>query len=303
MAVPFLDVHAGYRELRDEIDAAVARVLESGRYILGAEVEAFEEQFASYCEVGHCVGMGNGLDALHLALLACGIGPGDEVIVASNTFIATWLAVSYAGAVPVPVDPDPGLAELGSCAASDYATPAVPVSAPSDPAVLIDTIEGLRARAEAGQILFGTVDSWLIWRLTGGKCHVTDYSNASRTLIFNIHTLDWDDELLRLLNIPRAMLPKVVPSSGVLGQADGLIIAVMGERGYPMDDFEQRADDVSVDHPDVVEHYRAGHAVSARIGRGQDASTEDLRQAFVHYRYLFQELLETEPEQDRRATG
>ena len=90
---------------------------------------------------------------------------------------------------------------------------------------------------------------------------------------------------------------------GVLGQADGLIIAVMGERGYPMDDFEQRADDVSVDHPDVVEHYRAGHAVSARIGRGQHASTEDLRQAFVHYRYLFQELLETEPEQDRRATG
>lgn len=107
MKVPFLDVRAGYRELRAEIDAAVARVLDSGRYIQGAEVEAFEENFASYCESGHCVGVGNGLDALHLGLLACGIGPGDEVIVASNTFIATWLAVSYAGAVPVPVEPDP----------------------------------------------------------------------------------------------------------------------------------------------------------------------------------------------------
>ena len=93
MIIPFLDVHASYRELRDEIDAAAARVLDSGRYILGDEVEAFEEQFASYCEARNCIGVGNGLDALHLALIACGIGPGDEVIVASNTFIATWLAV------------------------------------------------------------------------------------------------------------------------------------------------------------------------------------------------------------------
>jgi glycerol kinase len=85
---------------------------------------------------------------------------------------------------------------------------------------LLDTVPGLRARAEAGEILFGTVDSWLIWRLTGGQRHVTDYSNASRTLIYNIHELDWDDELLRLLHIPRIMLPEVVPSSGVLGETD-----------------------------------------------------------------------------------
>jgi glycerol kinase len=83
---------------------------------------------------------------------------------------------------------------------------------------LLDTVSGLRGRAEAGEILFGTVDSWLIWRLTGGQRHVTDYSNASRTLIFNIHKLDWDDELLRILGIPRAMLPEVRPSSEVLGQ-------------------------------------------------------------------------------------
>ncbi len=85
---------------------------------------------------------------------------------------------------------------------------------------LLDTHEGLRQRAEKGEILFGTVDTWLIWRLTGGKCFLTDYSNASRTLIFNIHTLDWDDELLGILGIPRAMLPEVRPSSEVYGETD-----------------------------------------------------------------------------------
>jgi glycerol kinase len=85
---------------------------------------------------------------------------------------------------------------------------------------LLETIPGLRARAEKGDVLFGTVDSFLIWRLTGGQRHVTDYSNASRTLIYNIHKLDWDDELLRILKIPRAMLPAVQPSSAVYGQTD-----------------------------------------------------------------------------------
>ena len=83
---------------------------------------------------------------------------------------------------------------------------------------LLDQIDGLRARAERGEILFGTVDSFLIWRLTGGRRHVTDVSNASRTLIFNLHTLDWDDELLRVLDIPRAMLPEVLPSSHRFGE-------------------------------------------------------------------------------------
>jgi glycerol kinase len=85
---------------------------------------------------------------------------------------------------------------------------------------LLETIPGLRARAEKGDVLFGTVDSFLIWRLTGGKRHVTDYSNASRTLIYNIHKLDWDDELLSILKIPRAMLPEVKPSSEVYGETD-----------------------------------------------------------------------------------
>lgn len=104
-SVPFLDLQAAYLELRDEIDAATARVLASGWYIQGTEVEAFEADFASFCGAAHCVGLGNGLDALILALRALGIGPGDEVIVPSNTFIATWLAVSAVGARPVPVEP------------------------------------------------------------------------------------------------------------------------------------------------------------------------------------------------------
>jgi dTDP-4-amino-4,6-dideoxygalactose transaminase len=106
-AVPFLDLKQPYAELRGEIDAALHRVAAGGWYILGQEVRAFEEEFAVYCGARHCVGVSNGLDALHLILRAWDIGPGDEVIVPSNTYIATWLAVSYAGATPVPVEPDP----------------------------------------------------------------------------------------------------------------------------------------------------------------------------------------------------
>ena len=83
---------------------------------------------------------------------------------------------------------------------------------------LLDQIDGLRARAERGEVLFGTVDSFLIWRLTGGRQHVTDMSNASRTLLYNLHTREWDDELLRILDVPRAMLPEVRPSSHRYGE-------------------------------------------------------------------------------------
>lgn len=105
MKVPFLDLGAAYLELEAESDAATQRVMRSGHYILGPEVAAFESEFAAYCEARHCIGVGNGLDALHLILRAMEIGPGDEVIVPTNTYIATWLAVSYAGATPVPVEP------------------------------------------------------------------------------------------------------------------------------------------------------------------------------------------------------
>ncbi|MGB8509469.1 MAG: glycerol kinase GlpK, partial [Pyrinomonadaceae bacterium] len=85
---------------------------------------------------------------------------------------------------------------------------------------LLDNTPHLRERARRGEIAFGTIDSWLIWKLTGGRTHVTDYSNASRTLLYNIHTLDWDEELLRLLDVPREVLPEVKPSSHVFGETD-----------------------------------------------------------------------------------
>lgn len=85
---------------------------------------------------------------------------------------------------------------------------------------LLDNVIGARERAEKGELLFGTVDSWIIWKLTGGKVHVTDYSNASRTMLFNIHTLKWDEEILRVLKIPQQILPEVKPSSHVYGYTD-----------------------------------------------------------------------------------
>ena len=106
--VPFLDLRDSYLELRQEIDAAYRRVMDSGWYILGEEVKAFEREFAEYCGTRHCVGVANGLEALELILRVYGIGPGDEVIVPANTYIATWLAVSATGATPVPVEPNGG---------------------------------------------------------------------------------------------------------------------------------------------------------------------------------------------------
>lgn len=105
-SIPFLDLAATYRELQPELDAACRRVLSSGWYILGEEVEAFEQSWAAYCGVRECVGVGNGLNALELALRAWDIGTGDEVIVPANTYIASWLAVTSVGAVPVPIEPD-----------------------------------------------------------------------------------------------------------------------------------------------------------------------------------------------------
>lgn len=107
-AVPFLDVEGLHATIRPELDAAWQRVIAGGQFIMGDELAAFEDEFARYCEAQHCIGVGNGLDALTLILRALGIGPGDEVIVPSMTFIATWLAVSEAGAVPVPVEPESG---------------------------------------------------------------------------------------------------------------------------------------------------------------------------------------------------
>jgi dTDP-4-amino-4,6-dideoxygalactose transaminase len=121
--VPFLDFVGPYEELKADLDEAYFRFMRSAWYILGREVEAFEREFAEYCGVKHCVGVGNGLEALHLILRAYGIGQGDEVVVPSNTYIATWLAVSYAGATPVPVEPDPATCNIDPARIEAAVTP------------------------------------------------------------------------------------------------------------------------------------------------------------------------------------
>lgn len=158
--IPFLDLAAAVGELRDELDTAVARVLSSGQYIGGGEVDAFETEFARYTESAACVGVGNGLDALRLALWACGVGPGDEVIVPSHTFIATWLAVTACGATPVPAEPDETTFTLDPARVEAALTPRtkaiVPVHlyghpADLDPLLALARRRGLRVIEDAAQ--------------------------------------------------------------------------------------------------------------------------------------------------------
>lgn len=158
--IPFLDLKAPHVELREEIDAAIARVVDSGWYILGPEVDAFEAEYAAYCQAGHCVGLANGLDALHLALRAMDVGPGDEVIVPSNTYIATWLAVSQCGATPVPVEPDPRTYNIDPALVEAAITPRTKVILPvhlygqpadMDPILAIARKHGLRVLEDGAQ--------------------------------------------------------------------------------------------------------------------------------------------------------
>lgn len=158
--IPFLDVPAIYAELKDELDDAAARVMASGAYILGPEVSAFEDEFARYCGARHGIGVGSGLDALRLILLGYGIGAGDEVIVPSNTFIATWLGVSQTGARPVPVEPDPETHNIVAEAIEPMITPGtkaiMPVHLYGQPAdmdaiVALGRERGIRVIEDAAQ--------------------------------------------------------------------------------------------------------------------------------------------------------
>jgi dTDP-4-amino-4,6-dideoxygalactose transaminase len=158
--IPFLDLRAAYLELKDEIDSAMERVVNSGWYILGPEVDAFEAEFAPYCNARCAVGVANGLDALHLSLQAMDVGPRDEVIVPSNTYIATWLAVSKCGATPVPVEPiestynmDPSQIEAAITQRTKVILPVHLYGQPADldPILAIARAHGLRVLEDAAQ--------------------------------------------------------------------------------------------------------------------------------------------------------
>lgn len=158
--IPFLDMKSPYLELRAEIDAAVQRVVQSGWFILGPEVEQFEREYADHVGAKECVGVANGLDALFLALKAMGIGPGDEVIVPSNTYIATWLAVSMCGATPVPVEPvaathniDPAAIEAAITPRTRVILPVHLYGQPADlaPILAIAKRHGLRVLEDGAQ--------------------------------------------------------------------------------------------------------------------------------------------------------
>jgi dTDP-4-amino-4,6-dideoxygalactose transaminase len=148
--VPFLDFVGPYEELRAELDEAYFRFMRTGWYILGRETEAFEQEFAEYCGSKYCIGVGNGLEALHLILRAYGIGEGDEVVVPSNTYIATWLAVSQVGATPVPVEPDPRTYNLDPARIESALTPRtkaiMPVHLYGQPADMDPILEIARRR-------------------------------------------------------------------------------------------------------------------------------------------------------------
>lgn len=130
MKIPFLDLGPTYFASQPRIDAALARVAKSGWFLLGDELLAFESAYAAHCGVSHCIGVANGLDALHLALRALGVGRGHEVIVPSNTYIATWLAVSQCGATPVPVEPDAATYNIDPVRIEDAITPRTRVVMP-----------------------------------------------------------------------------------------------------------------------------------------------------------------------------
>ncbi len=151
MRVPFLDLKSVNRNAENALQEAFRRVIDSGWYIQGKELETFESEFAEYCDVSHCVGVGNGLDAIHLLLEAYGIGPGDEVIVPSNTFIATWLAVTRCGATPIAAEPDPITYNIDSQAIEGAITSRtvaiIPVHLYGQPADM-DTINCIAARYE-----------------------------------------------------------------------------------------------------------------------------------------------------------
>lgn len=250
--VPFLDLKSAYLELRRDIDAAIARVAGSGWYIGGPEVEAFEGAFAAYCEARHCVGVGNGLDALHLALTAMAVGPGDEVIVSSNTFIATLLAVSAVGATPVLVEPDPATHNLDPALIEAAITPRTKALLPThlygqpadlDPILAIARRHGLLVLEDAAQAHGARYKG----RRLGAHGHAVAWSfypGKNLGALGDAGAVTTDDpalaERVRMLGNYGSRRKYVNEVRGVNSRLDPLQAAVLGVKLAHLDDWNAR---------------------------------------------------------------
>jgi dTDP-4-amino-4,6-dideoxygalactose transaminase len=250
--IPFLDLRPAYAELQQELDAAMLRVASSGWYVLGAEVTAFEQAFAAYCGTKHCVGLGNGLEALELVLRAWDIGPGDEVIVPSSTYIATWLAVSAAGARPVPVEPDVRTANLDPDRVAAALTPrtkaVLPVHlygqpADMDPIMDLAARHGLKVLEDVAQAQGARYKG----RRTGALAHAGAFSffptkNIGAFGDAGAVTTD-DDRLaerLRLLRNYGSKVKYVNVEAGVNSRLDELQAAILRVKLTALDSWNDR---------------------------------------------------------------
>jgi dTDP-4-amino-4,6-dideoxygalactose transaminase len=255
--IPFLDLQATYLELKPEIDAAVSRVLTSGWYLLGSEIQAFEQEFAAFTGSKHCIGVANGLDALFLSLRARGVGPGDEVLVPSNTYIATWLAVTMTGATPVPVEPveatfniDPALLEA-SITSRTKAIIAVHLygqTADMDPINEVANRHGLFVLEDAAQAhgatyrgrQAGTLGHAAGWSFYPGK-NLGAFGDAGAI------TTDDDDlaEKLRVLRNYGSKVKYVNEVQGVNSRLDELQAAILRVKLQKLNEWNNRRHEIA----------------------------------------------------------
>jgi dTDP-4-amino-4,6-dideoxygalactose transaminase len=258
VTIPFLDLGAGYRELKEELDVAYHRVMDSGWYILGAEIDRFEQQFAAYCGTRHSVAVANGLDALHLILRAYGIGAGDEVIVPSNTYIATWLAVSQVGATLVPVEPDERTCNIDPNRVEDAVTartrallPVHLYGQPADTTALREIAQrhGLKVIEDAAQAHGATLDAVRVgalgdaagWSFYPGK-NLGAYGDAGAV------TTNDDDlaDRVRVLRNYGSRTKYQNEIAGVNSRLDPLQAAFLGVKLARLNEWNQRRTAIAV---------------------------------------------------------
>lgn len=264
MTIPFLDLRAAYAELKDGIDAAMARVAASGWYVLGAEVAAFEQEFAAYCGTKHCVGVANGLEALELTLRAWDIGAGDEVIVPSSTYIATWLAISATGARPVPVEPDVRTANLDPDRVAAAITPrtraVIPVHlygqpADVDPLMDLAARHGLKVLEDVAQAQGARYKG----RRTGALAHAGAFSffpTKNIGAFGDAGAVTTDDERLadrlRTLRNYGSKVKYVNVEAGVNSRLDELQAAILRVKLPVLDDWNDRRRAIAARYQDKL---------------------------------------------------